>query len=610
MTLQDIIHYIEVGAGKRFLRIILPILAILMVAVVRDFRSWTNFSAPEAMDSAQLARNIADGKGYTTLFIRPLSIYLIQQKNQSKADPAATDAAADPARIKTMAHPDIANAPVYPLMLAGLMKIWPFHFATDLKGVFWTDNGRFYRYQPDFVIGVFNLVIFLVVVAVSYGIAKKIFDAGIAALSVTLILGSAVLWHFNASGLSTMLLLLFFLGLVWCALKIEEIAREEEPDSVRILCWSGIAGILTGIGALTRYSFGWTIIPIVVFILLFAGPKKLANGLTAFVAFAIVLTPWIARNIAVSGTPFGTAGYAIFAQTSLFPGSLLERSLNPDFTGALSLMPYWHKFLENLRPIFENDLFKLGDTWAGTLFFAGLLLGFNRPAARRIRYFLLMCLATFIVVQALGRTELSDDSPEINSENMLVLAVPMVIIFGTAFFFILLDQIKLPARELRYVVTGIFVTLCCLPLAASMWFKNIPIAYPPYYPPDIEQAAGWMKEDELMMSDMPWAVAWYGHHQCAWLTVNSEDQFFSLNDYVKPVSALYLTRRTMDSKLVSDCLLSGKNTWQHFVLDAVTRNDLPKDFPLRHAPAGSVRLISGLFLTDTERWKIDKNSSP
>ncbi len=28
------------------------------------------------MDSAQLARNIADGKGYTTLFIRPFSLYL------------------------------------------------------------------------------------------------------------------------------------------------------------------------------------------------------------------------------------------------------------------------------------------------------------------------------------------------------------------------------------------------------------------------------------------------------------------------------------------------------------------------------------------------------
>jgi len=35
------------------------------------------------MDTAQLARNIADGKGYTTLFIRPLSLYLVQKNNEA-----------------------------------------------------------------------------------------------------------------------------------------------------------------------------------------------------------------------------------------------------------------------------------------------------------------------------------------------------------------------------------------------------------------------------------------------------------------------------------------------------------------------------------------------
>src|SRR5579863_9316673 len=157
MTLQDIIHYIEVGAGKRYLRFLLPFLAVLILGILYDFRSWTNFSAQEAMDSAQLARNLAEGKGYTTLFVRPLSIYLIQDHNGPKADSATSDTtASDPARIKTIAHPDIANPPVYPLMLAGLMKVVPFHYGVDLKSAFWANNGIFWRYQPDFVISVFN----------------------------------------------------------------------------------------------------------------------------------------------------------------------------------------------------------------------------------------------------------------------------------------------------------------------------------------------------------------------------------------------------------------------------------------------------------------------
>ena len=38
----------------------------------------------EAMDAAQLARNIAQGKGYTTLFIRPFSMYLVKKRNLEK----------------------------------------------------------------------------------------------------------------------------------------------------------------------------------------------------------------------------------------------------------------------------------------------------------------------------------------------------------------------------------------------------------------------------------------------------------------------------------------------------------------------------------------------
>ena len=61
-----------------------------------------------------------------------------------------------------------------------------------------------------------------------------------------------------------------------------------------------------------------------------------------------------------------------------------------------------------------------------------------------------------------------------------------------------------------------------------------------------------MKENELMMSDVPWAVAWYGNHQCVWLTLNAKEDFFAVNDNLKPVQALYLTPETMDGKFVSD----------------------------------------------------------
>jgi len=79
-----------------------------------------------------------------------------------------------------------------------------------------------------------------------------------------------------------------------------------------------------------------------------------------------------------------------------------------------------------------------------------------------VRYFLLMCLGVFIVAQSLGRTQLSELTPEINSENLLVLLVPMVFVFGAVFSSRLLDQMTLPLRQLRYVIIAGFAALCCL----------------------------------------------------------------------------------------------------------------------------------------------------
>jgi hypothetical protein len=127
------------------------------------------------------------------------------------------------------------------------------------------------------------------------------------------------------------------------------------------------------------------------------------------------------------------------------------------------------------------------------------------------------------------------------------------------------------------------------------------VVYPPYYPPDIQQTAGWMKENELMMSDAPWAVAWYGRHQCVWLTLNAQDDFFAINDYLKPVQALYLTPETMNGKFVSDLVRSGEYSWGNFIIKGVLQNQIPQSFPLRNAPTGF--LPERLFLTDRERWK-------
>ncbi|HZQ45894.1 MAG TPA: glycosyltransferase family 39 protein, partial [Verrucomicrobiae bacterium] len=432
-------------------------------------------------------------------------------------------------------------------------------------------------------------------------LARKRFDPTVAWISAALFLGTDLFWRFSISGLSTMLLIVIFIALVWCLSWLEEGYREAKLGPGSLLLLAILAGLLTGLGGLTRYAFGLLIIPVLIYLILFFGRSRVILCLAALVAFAMVMSPWVIRNYHVSHTPFGTAGYAMYEATSFFPEHRLERSLNPDLS-RVTYRQLWSKFIGNTRIIMHEDLPKLAGGWLGALFFVGLLVGFRNPTLNRLRYFLLLCLPVLMVAQAMGRTQLSEDSPVINSENLLVLLAPIIIIYGVSFFFTLLDQMDLPVRQLRYLLTGVFCTLVCLPAVFSLVSsRKMAFAFPPYNPAIIQKTAGWTKENELMMSDVPWAVAWYGQRQCLWATLGLQTDFFSISDYQKPISAIYLTTITMDQRFLSQWIRNSDFSWGGFVLEyGILKKPLPGSFPLKKALP--TWMPDHFILMDYDRW--------
>ena len=597
-SIQALIHKLEVAGGARRVNFLALTVAVLSLAIWYDLHCYRNFATPEAMDAAQVARNLSEGNGFTTEFIRPFSVYLLKKNNH--AWPPKQTAGTNTVDLR---HPDLANAPLYPLALAGLLKLHTPDWKVDLRNSFWSESRRFMRYPPEFLIAIFNQVLLLVVVWQTFLITRKIFDTSAAWLAALMVLGSDLLWKFSVSGLPTLMLLVIFMGLIWCLVSVEALGLGENPDVRRGFILALVAGLLTGLGMLTRYSFGWVILPVIAYFALFGGARRIGLAVAAFLALAVVVSPWIARNLVVSGTWFGTAGYAVVEGTFVFPDSKLMQSLNPDMTSAYWVMPYQVKFMGNFRAIMQNDVLRLGGGWIGVLFLAGLLLGLRNPVARRMRYFTMMCLGVFIVVSALGRTHLTDLSPELNTENPLVLLTPLVVIFGVAFFLTLLNQMNVPMLPVRYAVIGLVVVLACLQFIMTLLPpKTSPGVYPPYYPPEIQTLSNWMDPDELVMSDIPWAVAWYGDRQCTWTTLNSQYEFTAFNDFIKPVNALYLSRDTLDARLFTDCLQGQgvPNSWYHFVFNMVTTSQLPKNFPLVNFPEAGVQF--GFFLADRKRW--------
>jgi hypothetical protein len=113
------------------------------------------------------------------------------------------------------------------------------------------------------------------------------------------------------------------------------------------------------------------------------------------------------------------------------------------------------------------------------------------------------------------------------------------------------------------------------------------------------------------MSDIPWAVAWYGQTQCVWLTLNAQSDFFALNDYQKPVSALFLTPRTIEKwsrtagwssiflQTVMHLPSDASKYPVHLNLTIQMPNGLPTAFPLPYLQPG---WPMQLLLTFRQHW--------
>lgn len=604
MPLQEFIHKLTEGSANRFLQVVLVFFAMFGLAVWYDAAAFKNLSTIEGMDAAQVGRNLAEGHGFSTQFVRPFSMRLLREH--------AKDAGLNGW------HPDLANAPLYPALLAVAFKLNPVSWP-DVRPE--TNPNQFFSvFEPDLLIAMVNQLLFFVAVWQVFRLGRRLFDDGVAWAGAAAFAGADVFWRFSVSGQSTMLLVLIFLWLIDVLARIEPESREGGTrGDAWLLRMAALAGLLTGLAGLTRYGCAALIFPVAVFLGSLASPRRNTLAGVAVGVFLVVMAPWVARNWLVSGTPFGVAGYAILQNTPVFPELQLERTLNADFSLMTGGM-LWSKLWTGLRDIVEKELPRLGGSWVSAFFLVGLMVPFRNPTLRRLRTFLVVSLLLLAVMQALGRTGLSTESPEITTENLLVVLAPAVFLFGVSLFFMLLEQFGAAMPAFRRFAVGTFLTLASLPLMLSL-LQPVPsrLTYPPYYPPYIQERAAWLAEDDLLMSDFPWAVAWYGHRQCIWLSLKFREDpsirwrndFAAMNDNGKPIRGLYLSARTLKSvetRVLQPWILreAGGEAWEPYVgdwesfvlLGAFLFREVPTGFPLNRPVFG---LLPELFLTDSER---------
>ncbi len=440
--------------------------------------------------------------------------------------------------------------------------------------------------------------------------AKRLFDRRLALLGMGLIFVCDVFWNFSMSGLPQMLMLLIFSAVNYCLVR----AIENRHAEKNALLWLGLSGVGFGLLVLAHGLAIWLFAGALVYMVFAFLPRKGVWWLRillhpAWVPLVIVLAmegPWLLRLYRLTGNPFGVALDTGYGQL-LGSESQVMRSLHLD-TGGLSLSWFRAKVMGSIIAQLSNLYSYLGHSPIAPVFFVSLLHLFKRPETGSFRW--CVCYMWLFALLGMSLFGMTEDSP-IHANDLHVLFIPMMIFYGMAFVLVLWTRLGTdrPEINLRLVRWCFFIAvylLSAFPLAHMLIAPSgWPVQWPPYVPPYIAQLGwedGWMHEDEIIASDMPWAVALYADRKSLWLPVKVSD-FMDMYDYQLldyPINGLYLTPVSGDGRYFTDINKGEYAEWAPLI----TRNRREIGaFPLKEVTGMQ---IDGecVFYSDRDRWDI------
>lgn len=561
--IQDIVYNVDVGIGLRLIKLGLYLLFLLSVMVLYTATQFRGLRDAEAMEYAQLGRNLMKTGSLSTQVIRPASMwYLIE--NSKAADP------------QIRVHPDILTPPVYPAILAGGF------FLT--KGAFSLEQIARTFPPENWVIIPMNLGFTVLTGLLIFMLARRMFDARVAILGITLFFLSDATWDMAISGTGVSVVMFFSTAAVYCAV-LAASQRQAGRPAISWLIPIALSALLCSLAFLTRYA-AIVIAPCVALFLALSFRERRGLVLTVFaLLFVLPAIPWLARNYVVSGGLFGLAPYMALNGTNPITDNLFDRTLAQTLKPGDVITALQTKLLTGVATLYDKGLRTIGDGFAVAFFLTTFFFSFAREPVRRLRWGLALSLALMIVVAALYGDV---------TARLLGIFWPFVLLYAVAFFYILLDRMQIRIPLLRIGVIAVFVVLSAAPLVFRLLPPRAGVPYPPYFPPYISHVCRMMTPDELLCTDMPWATAWYGSRNSL-LLPSTLDEFYEINDYTKRVSGLYFTTITRDREYVRTLMSGPFRTWF-----PIMEGRIPADFPL--TVGFPLNNFDQLFLTDRQRW--------
>jgi len=565
--IQSAVHALEAGGLSVWVKRGAIALGIIAIAAIYLYQ-FRGLATSQAMDQAQIGRAIASGEGWKTKLARPRAIGQLQTHGRSITDNIWTDT---------------YNAPLPPFVDAIALLFVKSH---------WKITPRTLVYAGDRAIVMMSILLFLGSIAVLFVTARRLFDRRLALLTCGLVLLCDAMWEYSLSGLPQMLLLLLFNVAVYLTVRAVEAYYAGEWTTI----WFAALGATFGLLALTHALTFWIFLGAVIFAALFFRPRGWAAA-TMLGGWAILYVPWLIRTYVISGNPGGVAVYSLFAgightewgwmrQTNFDPGVALIGSFRDKITTGLT---------GQTAHLFEY----FGLSVVALMFFVSLLHPFKRTETAAVRWMILSMWGSAVLGMCLYGI---NEEQGVAANQLHLIFVPLMTCYGLAYLLVQWNRLGLSFPFARAGFLTLLYFLCALPMIfATPWLAPSKpfVRWPPYMPALIGVLNDWMRPEEVTVSDMPWAVAWYANRRSLWLP-DTIKTFTDLSDYNVlggPINGVYLTPISGTDNKLRDIVRGEYKDWA----PVIQRTQLLEKFPLKWNTVALGLDNECIFLSDHNR---------
>ncbi len=499
---------------------------IIGLGLFKLFATFRGLDQPVAMDQAQIARQVAQGNGFTTLFLRPMEMKAEADRkekiNRTKSD--------EQERILDLTtFRDTNHAPLNVYALAAALKISGYdNFETGRMTI-----GGSHIYGGDRVVAGTSLFFFLLSMALAYVLVARLFDELVAASTIAFMALSDLLLSYAVSGLPQPLMMCCLMGAL--NFLLSAVNAYDVGDRTSTLVQLCLCSLCVALLCLSGWIALWIAVGLIIFCAVYFRPFGAFAVPTLLIVGFSILFPLLG-NISATGNVMGNAFYSLY---NCLGGveDLVQRT-----TAAGGLPLNNSSFILRLCGFTFDQLNTMYVAMGGIIvtpfFFLCLLNRYKTARAEGLKW----AIFSMWFFACLGMA-LFGVTGTISASQLHPLFTPVFTAFGVSLVFNFLARLKLgtsfgAARGLAIflmvlISSGTFLFNLPGQLRYGLWVKTGRPFYPPYYPTalnavseDKDKAptlAAITNDQDIVVTDQPWAVAWYANRRALWLPLRVDD---------------------------------------------------------------------------------------